>query len=98
MKLNAAAVFAVAVFSLSFWSGTAIALDGIDLSHPAEPTASDACSRLVQIKYPFLHCSEGEIGLSAMGDTWDASRRIAIMSDWVEGDGYWGPDLNRADD
>ena len=97
MKLNAAAVLVIALVLFLFPATAAFALDGIDLSHPGEPAEGDGCSRLVQIKYPFLSCSDGEIGLSEMGDSWNNSRRIQIMSDWEEGDGYWGPELNRAD-
>lgn len=72
----------------------ALALDGIDLSEPAEATAAGECPKLIQIKYPFLSCKDGEIG-SADGDaTWDNSRKIPIQSEFIEGNGYWGPDLN----
>lgn len=98
MKLNTAAVFAVALVFFLFPSGTAFALDGIDLSHSGELAQGEGCSRLVQIKYPFLSCSDGEIGLSEMDDTWENTRRMPIMSDWMEGDGYWGPALNSSDD
>ena len=98
MKLNAAAVFAVALVFFFFPTGAAFALDEIDLSHPEEMTQNEGCSRLVQIKYPFLSCSNGEIGLSEMGDSWENSRRMPIMSDWMESDGYWGPALNTSDD
>ena len=94
MKLNAAAVFILSfVFVISF-GGVAFALDGIDLSEPAEAVEEGACSRLVQIKYPFISCSNGEIGQSSQDETWENSRHIQIMSDWTEGDGAWGPELN----
>ncbi|MCA9504240.1 MAG: hypothetical protein H6748_20405 [Spirochaetaceae bacterium] len=77
-------------------AGAALAgsLPGIDLSEPAEPVASGECSRLVQIKYPFLSCRNGEIGAAAGDETWDSARRLPLMSDWTEGDAAWGPELN----
>jgi len=93
MKLDAAAVFVLSLFVLLF-SGAAFALDGIDLNGPAEVAAEGSCSQLVQIKYPFLACAGGEIGLSDADATWENSRHIPIGTDWTEGDGYWGPDLN----
>lgn len=93
MKLDAAAVLVLSLV-LFFFSGTAFALDDFDLSNPPEPVEDEACARLFQIKYPFLACGavasaspDGEV-------TWENSRRIPIMSDFTEGDGYWGPDLN----
>jgi hypothetical protein len=90
MKLNVAA--ALFVFLCS--AGAAMALDGIDLSQPAEEVADGECPRLVQIKYPFLSCSDGQIGMAEADETWDNSRRIPMMSRWTESDGWWGPDLN----
>ena len=75
-------------------AGSALALDGIDLSVAAEPTAAGECPRLIQIKYPFLNCHDGEIGLADGDATWENSRRIPIGSEFVEGNGYWGDDLN----
>ena len=72
----------------------ALALDGIDLSSPAEPTAPGECPRLVQIKYPFLSCPNGQIGQSDADENWDNSRRLPMQSDWNEGDAYWGPSPN----
>ena len=96
MKLNAAAVLAVSLVSFFFIlsSTAAFALDGIDLSHPSEAVEDGGCSQLVQIKYPFLSCANGEIGLADDNATWENSRQIPIMRDWTEGDGYWGPELN----
>ena len=93
MLKNAAAVSVVSLFVFGFAS-SAVALDSIDLSVPAEPTAEGECSRLVQIKYPFLSCVNGEIGQSDDNDTWDNTRHLPMQSDWNEGDGYWGPTLN----
>lgn len=73
---------------------SASALEGIDLSSPAEPTPEGECSRLVKIKYPFLECASGEIGQSAHDENWSNARRIPIGSDFVEGGGYFGEDLN----
>ena len=90
MKLNVAAV----LIGFLCFPGAAMALDGIDLSQPAEVVAEGECPRLIQIKYPFLTCAHGEIGMSDADETWDNSRRVPLMSEWTEGDGYWGPDLN----
>lgn len=79
---------------LLFFSGTAMALDGIDLSGPLDEDDGGGCSELVQIKYPFLNCRDGEIGSTDYGENWDNHRQIPLMSDWAEGDGYWGPSLN----
>jgi hypothetical protein len=76
------------------FSTSAAALDSIDLSVEAEPTAEGECPRLVQIKYPFLRCANGQIGQSDADETWDDSRRIPLGSGFIEGDGYWGADLN----
>ena len=86
-------VAAAALCMLS--TGAAFALDGIDLSRPAEAVAEGECPKLIQIKYPFLKCAAGEIGQDGADDTWGNSRRIPMGSDFVEGDGYFGPDLNR---
>ncbi len=108
MKLNVAAalsqserqvrakrVISVILASLFFLSsGVALALEGIDLSNPSEETDEGGCSRLVQIKYPFLSCTDGEIGLVDRDDDWENSRQIPLMSDWTEGDGIWGPSPN----
>ncbi len=77
-----------------FASGSAFALDGIDLSNPASDDESGGCPPLIQIKYPFIDCPDDEIGLDDADDTWENSRRIPLMSRWTEGDGTWGPDLN----
>lgn len=75
--------------------GVASAGEGIDLSQPAEVTAEGECPRLIQIKYPFLDCGSGQIGMADGDDTWENSRQIPLAFDWVEGDGYFGPDLNQ---
>jgi hypothetical protein len=72
-----------------------IALPGIDLSKPAEATAPGECPKLIQIKYPFISCKEGVIGLADGDATWENSRQIPIGSEFVEGNGYWGDDLNQ---
>jgi hypothetical protein len=87
------APLAVSVF-LFFSTGSAFALDGIDLSTPAEAVAEGECPRLIQIKYPFLSCAEGQIGMAEGDDTWEESRRIPLGEAWTEGFGYWGPTLN----
>jgi hypothetical protein len=94
---NALTLFIALVISIGFAAGAASALDGIDLSNPAEESEESeeaGCAQLIQIKYPFLKCASGEIGLAEGDDNWESSRRIQVMSDWTEGDGYWGPDLN----
>ena len=72
-----------------------IEVNGIDLSQPAEATAPGECPRLIQIKYPFISCKSGVIGLADGDATWENSRQIPIGSDFVEGNGYWGDDLNQ---
>jgi hypothetical protein len=87
---------ALATAGLLF-AGTAQALDGIDLSaspEAAEEGAVEGCPRLIQIKYPFLKCTNGQIGLAAGDDTWENSRRIPMQSEWTEGNGVFGPELN----
>lgn len=91
------AVGIVTVFLLCLglvFATSAVALDSIDLSVEAEPTAEGECPRLVQIKYPFLDCANGQIGQSDANETWDNSRRIPIGRAFIEGSGYWGDDLN----
>lgn len=84
-------------------AGAAPALDGIEIGPGAagggtegegEATA-DGCSRLFRIKYPFLSCVGGRIGSRAVSATWENSRRIPIQSEWIEGEGAWGPELNQ---
>jgi len=82
---------AICVMSAS----SAVALDGIDLSQPAEATAPGECPKLIQIKYPFISCKGGVIGLADGDATWENSRQIPIGSEFVEGNGYWGDDLNQ---
>lgn len=88
------AVFMVLTVLVFFWSGAAMALDGIDLSKPSEEIVEEGCSRLVQIKYPFLSCGNGEMGPTDSDETWENIRQIPLMSSWVESDGFWGPSLN----
>ena len=109
MKLNVAAVlihFLALAGLVILSSGVAMALDGIDLSAPAEEseeagadaTEEGGCSQLAQIKYPFLTCDGAEIGSTDANTeanaTWENSRQIPLGSAWVEGDAYWGPSLN----
>jgi hypothetical protein len=72
-----------------------IVLEGIDLTKPAEAAAPGECPKLIQIKYPFISCESGVIGLADGNATWENSRQIPIGSDFVEGNGYWGDDLNQ---
>ncbi len=85
---------ALAAGALTLLAAPAFALDGIDLSEPVEPVAEGECPRLIQIKYPFLSCANGQIGQSDESDTWESARRMPLQSDWNEGPGYWGPSLN----
>ena len=99
MKFNvvvaAALLRSLALVGLLFFSsGAAMALDGIDLSVPAEEVGEGECSRLVQIKYPFLSCTNGEIGLADGDASWENSRQIPVQGSWLEGDAYWGPSYN----
>jgi hypothetical protein len=87
------AVLGVFLYLLS--AGSGFALDGIDLNEPVEAPAGGECSKLVQIKYPFLRCSDGEIGLADRNASWEVSRQIPPQSGWIEGDAWWGPELNR---
>lgn len=93
-RARALRVLVVALFVSLFAATAASALDGINLSEPAEPTAEGECPRLVQIKYPFLSCANAEIGQSDENEIWFNSRRIPVGSGFVEGDGYYGEDLN----
>ena len=105
------AVLAAALLTLTF-TGSAFALDGIDLSNPATdpgaeeaPPAADDCAPLTKIRYPFLCAADGD-GAEAErplvqvrpvnpNPSWERARQIPRMSDWTEGDGTWGPDLNQ---
>ena len=78
-------------------TGSASALEGINLNSPAEPTAAGECPRLIEIKYPFLTCANGQIGEWDGTETWDNMRRIPMLSEWSEGDGTRGADLNFVD-
>lgn len=75
-------------------AGGASALEGIDLSAAPAPTAEGECPRLIQIKYPFLACEGGQIGLSGADETWENSRQIPELGTWTESEGAYGPDLN----
>ncbi|MBW2423601.1 MAG: hypothetical protein JRG86_05095 [Deltaproteobacteria bacterium] len=83
-------------------AGAASADNGIDLSARAdssemtegETSAEGGCPELIRIKYPFLTCTNGLIDRPDANATWDNSRRIPMQVDFVEGDGYFGPDLN----
>ena len=98
--LNHAAALRTFFFSVAFVGGALLAtqagaLEGIDLSAPPEPTAEGECPRLVQIKYPFLSCANGQIGQSDANETWENSRQLPRQGRWNEGDGAFGPDQNQ---
>lgn len=90
-----AGIFGLAAALSLTWAGPVRALDGIDLSKPAEAPAPGECPRLIQIKYPFLSCENGVIGLADGDSTWENTRQIPTQSDFIEGNGYWGDELNR---
>jgi hypothetical protein len=85
-------LFAVLLMVLA--AAPVAALDAIDLSVPAEAPAEGECPALIKIKYPFLSCADGRIGMTSEDDTWMNSRRIPLGSQWVEGNGFWGPNRN----
>ena len=95
-------ISSVVLLASCFLAAPVFALDGIDLSKSSEvmdeaeteAPAEGACSRLVEIKYPFLSCTNGEIGQADADELWENSRRIPMGSAFVEGNGYWGEDLN----
>jgi len=100
-------IFSLAFLSLLLFTGAASALEGIVISGPdaaddsmAEASAPEpgACPRLIQIKYPFLHCQNGEIGSAAADESWDNSRRLPLQDEFIEGNGYFGPSLNQDQD
>jgi len=86
-----------------FGASVASALEGINLSRrdaearlAADGTANgEGCSQLFRIKYPFLSCTEGRIGSRTVSATWENSRRMPTQSEWIEGDGAWGPERNQ---
>jgi len=73
--------------TLLLGASVATALEGIDLSTPVEPAADGECARLIQIKYPFLSCTNGD-------ETWENTRQIPQLGTWSESDGAYGPDQN----
>lgn len=95
--LNHAASLRTFLFTAAFVlvATGAFALEGIELSEPLEPAAEGECPRLVQIKYPFLSCANGQIGQSEANETWENSRQLPQQGAWNEGDGAWGPDQNQ---
>jgi len=101
------AVLAAAVLTLTF-TGSASALDGINLSRPATdaaPAEAGDCPPLTKIRYPFLCTGDGQgpEGVRSLlqarpvdpNPSWERARQIPRMSDWTEGNGTWGPDLNQ---
>ncbi len=88
-------IVVLGVFLCLLSAGSGVALDGIDLNEPGEAPAEGECSKLVQIKYPFLHCANGEIGLADGNASWEESRQIPRQGRFIEGNGFWGDELNR---
>ncbi len=74
-----------------FAASPAFALDGIDLSSEPAPVAEGECPLLVQIKYPFLSCADGQIGLSGADETWETERQMIRQGDFTESDAGWRP-------
>ncbi len=95
--LVTAGMTAAFVGAFAIAASSATALDAIDLSAPSIPPAAGECSQLVQTKYPFLTCVNGQIGQSSTNEIWMNARHMPIQSDWIEGDSYWGPTLNPVD-
>ena len=83
---------ALAAATCLLTTASAFGLDGIDLSAPSDPVGEGECPRLIQIKYPFLSCPEGQIGLADGDETWENSRRLPQMGTWTESEGAYGPD------
>ena len=73
--------------TLLFGAPVATALEGIDLSTPVEPAADGECARLIQIKYPFLSCTNGEVGLANGDETWENTRQIPQLGGALAADG-----------
>jgi len=109
MPFRPAVHAAAALLTLSI-APSALALDGIDLSKPATDPATgeaapaeDGCAPLYKIRYPFLCADPADEGARPLVQSrpvrtdpaWEAARQIPRMSDWTEGDGAWGPDLNQ---
>jgi len=76
-----------------FGASVASALEGSNLSR--RTANGEGCSQLFRIKYPFLSCTEGRIGSRTVSATWENSRRMPTQSEWIEGDGAWGPERNQ---
>jgi hypothetical protein len=107
MLRNAAAAvpaLLIAFSTLTLFASAASALDGIDLRDGIPTVAEGECPLLTQIRYPFLCSGEGAAnGAHALvqvrpldpNPSWESARQIPRMSDWTEGDGAWGPDLNQ---
>jgi len=92
-RIGSLVLLSLSLLMLLF-AGAASALDGIDLSAPAEEVAEGECPQLIQIKYPFLSCANGQIETPDESATWAETRRIPLGEAWTEGFGYWGPTLN----
>ena len=95
--LNHAALLRTFILAsaLALLSMPASALEGIDLSGSQDAAGDGDCPRLIQIKYPFLSCTNGQIGLSDADETWENTRQIPQQGTWNESDGAYGPDQNQ---
>lgn len=72
----------------------ASALDTLSL--PVAETGADECPRLTQIKYPWMSCTRTAWGAKTLrtptgDDTYESERRMPSWSEFVDGDGYFGP-------
>ncbi len=107
MLRNAAAAvpaLLTAFTTLILLASAASALDGIDLRDPIPTAAPGECPLLTQIRYPFMCSGEAaspgghalvQVRPLNPDPSWESARQIPRMSDWTEGNGTWGPDLNQ---
>ena len=57
--------------------------------------ASAGTGRSPRIKYPFLSCTNGQIGLAGGDENWENTRQIPQLGTWSESDGAYGPDQHQ---
>jgi hypothetical protein len=96
--LATTAIVAVDLFTAS----SARAGNGIELGEASAPPAEGECPALIKLKYPSMKCTNApasrellQVKPKPLAPSWESARQIPRMSDWTEGDGYWGPDLNQ---
>ena len=89
------AVLGLAIAGVLAGGATLASADApVVLDPPAEGVGDPACPDLVRIRYPFLKCPSGQIGIASGDDTWENSRQLPLQEPFLEGDGYFGPELN----